>query len=193
MKLRTGWRNRGERAVEMARRCEGAGAAAVSVHPRWAGERFRGTADWSVIARVKEAVGVPVIGNGDIRSGADAVRMVAETGCDGVMVGRAALGNPWIFRGVGAALAGGAVPPGPTVDERIALARRHAGLVAADRGERVGVREMRKHLAWYLRGMPMARALRERGNHATTEQELLDILDEAAAVASAEPAAEGTR
>ena len=189
VKLRTGWRDRGEGAVEMARRCEGAGAAAVSVHPRWAGERFRGAADWSVIARVKEAVGIPVIGNGDIRSGADAVRMRAETGCDGVMVGRAALGNPWIFRQVGAALAGEPAPPAPTVGERIALAQRHVSLAAADRGARVGVREMRKHLAWYLKGMPMARALRERANRATTEQELLDILEEAASAATAEPTA----
>ena len=160
------------------------------MHPRWAGERFRGAADWSVIARVKEAVGIPVIGNGDIRSGADAVRMRAETGCDGGMVGRAALGFPGIFREVGAALAGEPIPPGPTVGERIALAQRHVSLAAADRGARVGVREMRKHLAWYLKGMPMARALREKANQATTEQELLDILEEAAA---AEPTIGGTR
>lgn len=192
-KLRTGWRDKGAGAVEMARRCEGAGAAAVAVHPRWAGERFRGAADWSVIARVKEAIKIPVIGNGDVRSGAEAVRMRAETGCDGVMVGRAALGNPWIFREVGAALAGEPVPPGPTAGQRIALAQRHVSLAAADRGTRVGVRQMRKHLAWYLKGLPMARALREKVNRATTEQELLDILEEAAAAARAEPTAGGTR
>ncbi|UCC67543.1 MAG: tRNA-dihydrouridine synthase family protein, partial [Armatimonadota bacterium] len=97
VKLRTGWRDRGEDATALARRCERAGAAVVTVHPRWAGQRFRGEADWSVIARVKEAVGIPVIGNGDIRRAADAARMQEQTGCDGVMIGRAALGNPWIL------------------------------------------------------------------------------------------------
>jgi len=193
VKLRTGWRERGAGAVEMAKRSEGAGAAAVTVHPRWAGEQFRGNVDWSVIAQVKEAVGIPVIGNGDVRSGTEAARMRAETGCDAVMVGRAALGNPWIFRDVGAALAGEPAPTGPTAEQRIALAQRHVSLAVADRGASIGVREMRKHLAWYLKGMPMARALREKANRATTEQQLLDILDEAAAAALAEPTAGGTR
>ncbi len=179
VKLRRGWAERGADAVGMARRGERAGAAAVTVHPRWARQRFQGKADWSVIARVKESVGIPVIGNGDIRSEADAVRMRAETGCDGVMVGRAALGNPWIFREVGAAMAGEPTPPAPTVEERMALARRHVSLALADRGAKVAVREMRKHIAWYLKGMPMARGLRDKTNQATSGKELLDILEEA--------------
>jgi len=184
-KMRAGWADRGEDAVGIARRCERAGAAAVIVHPRGARQGFRGRADWSVIARVKQAVGIPVIGNGDVRSADDALRMREETGCDAVMVGRAALGYPWIFREIGAALRGKERPDPPSVEERIALAARHVRLGIADRGEKVGVREMRKHIAWYVRGMPMARAIRERANRATSEAELLSLLGEARAAASA--------
>jgi nifR3 family TIM-barrel protein len=184
-KMRTGWGDRGEDAVAVSRRCERAGAAAVIVHPRGARQAFRGRADWSVIARVKQAVGIPVIGNGDVRCAADAVRMREETGCDAVMVGRAALGYPWIFREIGAALRGEAIPARPGVEERIALAARHVRMAVADRGEKVGVREMRKHIAWYLRGMPMARTFRDRANRATSEAELVGLLSEARDAASA--------
>jgi nifR3 family TIM-barrel protein len=179
VKLRAGYSDRGEGAVAMAARCARAGAAAITVHPRGAGQHFRGAADWSLIARVKEAVGLPVIGNGDVRSAADARRLREETGCDGVMVGRAALGNPWIFGEIGAALSGRPIPAPPPVEARLALAGRHVTMVVADRGVKVGVREMRKHLAWYLKGLPTARSLRERVNRATTEAGLLDLLEEA--------------
>jgi nifR3 family TIM-barrel protein len=185
VKMRAGWGDRGEDAVALSRRCERAGAAAVIVHPRGARQAFRGRADWSVIARVKQAVVIPVIGNGDVRCAADAVRMREETGCDAVMVGRAALGYPWIFREIGAALSGKAVPCPPSVEERVALAARHVRMGVADRGEKVGVREMRKHIAWYLRGMPMARTFRDRANRATSEAELLGLLSEARDAASA--------
>jgi nifR3 family TIM-barrel protein len=179
VKMRRGWRGRGEDAVALARRCEGAGAAAIAVHPRWVGQRFSGSADWSVIARVKEAVGVAVVGNGGIRSGSDAVRMVEETRCDGVMVGTGALGNPWIFGQVAAALRGEPTPAGPTAAERMAMAARHVDLVVPDRGTKRGVLEMRKHIAWYLRGIPMARAMRAKVNRATTAEELKSVLAEA--------------
>jgi nifR3 family TIM-barrel protein len=183
VKLRTGWRDRGEDAAALAGRCERAGAAVVAVHPRWVGQRFRGAADWSVIARVKEALDIPVIGSGDVRCAADAVRMQGETGCDGVMVGRAALGNPWIFGEVAAALRGEAGPGRPSVEERVAMAARHVELVVTDKGPTWGVLEMRKHIAWYLKGMPMARALRQRVNRATTGDELVAVLEEARAAA----------
>jgi len=179
VKLRTGWMDRGESAVAMARRCEAAGASAVIVHPRWARQKFRGEADWSVIRAVNEAVAIPVVGNGDIHSAEDAVRMREETSCDGVMIGRAALGHPWIFREAAAALQGRPVPEVPTVKEKLELARRHLELALSDRGEKVGTREMRKHVAWYLRGFPMARALREQTNQARTRTEMLSVLETA--------------
>lgn len=177
VKMRAGWKDRGEGAVALARRLEGAGAAMVVVHPRWARQGFLGEADWSVIAAVKQAVSIPVIGNGDVRHGADAARMMERTQCDGVMIGRAALGNPWIFAEARAAVRGEAPPPPPAVTERMAVAGRHLSLVIADRGPLIGVQEMRKHIAWYLRGLPGARARREEANRATTEAQLRVVLD----------------
>jgi nifR3 family TIM-barrel protein len=177
VKLRRGWRDRGEDAVAMALRCERVGAAMIAVHPRYAHQQFRGSADWTVIAAVKRAVSLPVLGNGDVHCAADAVRMMDETGCDGVMVARAALGNPWLFTEIAAALRGDPLPPPPTLAERCALARRHLDLVLAARGEKLGVREMRKHFSWYLHSLPGARALRDLANRATTESELHAVLE----------------
>jgi len=177
VKLRRGWRDRGEDAVAMALRCERAGAAMIAVHPRYAHQQFRGSADWTVIAAVKRAVSLPVLGNGDVHCAADAVRMMDETGCDGVMIARAALGNPWLFTQIAAALRGEPLPPPPTIAERCALPRRHLDLVLAARGEKLGVREMRKHFSWYLHSLPGARALRDLANRATTESELHAVLE----------------
>jgi tRNA-dihydrouridine synthase B len=177
VKLRTGWRDRGEDAPALALRCQRAGAAAVTVHPRFASQRFRGSADWSVIARVKQAVRIPVIGSGDIHCAADAPRMIEETGCDAVMVGRAALGDPWIFAHIAAALAAAPAPAPPSLRERADLMARHLRLVVADRGERRGIPEMRKHFAWYLRGLPGARALREQVNRAAAQDQLMAVVN----------------
>ena len=122
--------------------------SAIAVHGRYAEQLYRGRAEWGAIARVKEAVSVPVVGNGDVRSGADAVAVTERTGCDAVMIARAAEGNPWLFAQAKAALAGEPEPDGPTVEERIALARRHARLLSAREGRNI-VR-MRKHAMWYL-------------------------------------------
>ena len=137
---------------------EDAGACAIAVHGRYAEQLYRGRAEWGAIARVKEAVSVPVVGNGDVRSGADAVAVTERTGCDAVMIARAAEGNPWLFAQAKAALAGEPEPDGPTVEERIALARRHARLLSAREGRNI-VR-MRKHAMWYLAGLPGAAAAR---------------------------------
>lgn len=190
-KFRRGWSEGDETAPAFARHMEAAGADAVTVHGRLAEQLYRGAADWGVIARVREAVSVPVVGNGDVRSGTDAVRMAAETGCDAVMIARGAEGNPWLFSQVQAALAGLPEPAPPTVDERIAMARRHAELLTHREGRNI-VR-MRKHAMWYMAGLPGAAAARGRINYCTTLDDfnqvfddLLEIAHEHALVASGE-------
>jgi len=191
VKFRRGWAEGDEMAPEFARRMEAAGAAAVTVHGRYAQQLYRGRADWGAIARVKQAVSVPVVGNGDVRSGADAVRMIAETGCDAVMIARGAEGNPWLFSRVQAALAGLPEPAPPTVGERIAMARRHAELLTHREGRNI-VR-MRKHAMWYLAGLPGAAAARGRINGCVTLADFDAVFDELleAAAAHGATAAEG--
>ena len=176
VKFRRGWGLGDETAPAFARCMEEAGADAVTVHGRFAEQLSRGSADWGVIARVRAAVSVPVVGNGDIRSGADAAAMVAATGCDGVMIARGAEGNPWLFSQVQAALAGRPEPAPPTVDERIAMARRHAELLTHREGRNI-VR-MRKHAMWYLAGLPGAAAARGRINYCTTLDDFDRVFDE---------------
>ena len=162
-KIRAGWDAENVNAVEVARICEQAGAAAIAVHGRTRVQQYAGQADWSVIRAVKRSVSVPVLGNGDVRSGADALRMMEETGCDGVLVGRAAQGNPWIFREIRAALAGEEIPE-VTGPERVEMALRHFELELRLHGERGGLLEMRKHIAWYVHGMRGAAKFREQVN-----------------------------
>ncbi len=155
-KIRAGWDQGRINAVEIAKALEGAGAAAVALHPRTRAQGYTGSADWRLIAQVKAAVRIPVVGNGDVKSPADARRMMAETGCDAVMIGRAALGNPWIFR----ELLGG---PPATVDERRELVIRHLREHLAFVGDELhGVRQFRKHLLWYAHGLRGAAAFRAR-------------------------------
>ncbi|NLW58778.1 MAG: tRNA dihydrouridine synthase DusB [Firmicutes bacterium] len=177
VKMRRGWAPGEEVAPELAALCADAGAAAIAVHGRFRDQFYSGQAEWGVIKRVKAAVDIPVIGNGDIFSAADALRMRAETGCDGVMLGRGILGNPWLVRETVAALTGVPVPPPPTVAERFALIRRHLAAQIAFCGEERGVKEMRKHLAWYLKGFPGAARARQRINEATDQAELRALLD----------------
>lgn len=176
VKLRKGWDEAGANAVEVARAVVEAGARAVTVHGRTRDQFYGGRADWAVIARVKEAVDVPVIGNGDVWSPRDAGRVLEETGCDGVMIGRAALGNPWIFRQTVHFLRTGELLPPPTPVERVKMALRHLEGLVAFRGEYRGVREMRKHAAWYMKGLPGASRVRERCFRAETAGELSGIL-----------------
>ncbi|GAB4368716.1 MAG: tRNA dihydrouridine synthase DusB [Deltaproteobacteria bacterium] len=162
-KIRSGFGPKGDRYLEVAREVFDAGAAAVTLHPRSRGQMFSGRADWTQIARLKEAFpDRTVIGNGDVREPEDAARMVAETGCDAVMIGRAALGNPWIFGAAkcrAAAPAGVGAAPFPSPAARRALILRHGEELYARRGE-AGIREMRKHLAWYSRGVPGSASFR---------------------------------
>lgn len=176
VKFRRGWAEGDETAVEFARRMEDAGADALAVHGRFAEQLYRGSAEWDVITRVKRAVAVPVVGNGDVRTGADAVAIVERTGCDAVMIARGAEGNPWIFAQAKAALAGEREPALPTIGERIAMARRHARLLS-QREERSIVR-MRKHAMWYLAGLPGAAAARGRINSCVTLADFDAVFDE---------------
>ena len=150
VKIRAGWDEHSINAVSVARRCADAGAAAITVHGRTRSQFYAGKADWGIIADVSSAVKVPVVGNGDVRSGADAMRMMNETGCDAVAIGRAAQGNPWIFKDVLCAIEGEAFTP-PTIHDRVKMALRHMDEMLLMRSERGTMLEMRKHIAWYLK------------------------------------------
>ena len=158
VKFRRGFEEGNEIAPEFARMAEAAGASAVAVHGRYAQQFYRGRADWDVVSRVKCSVDIPVIGNGDITCGKDAQRMIDETSCDAIMVGRAAEGDPWIFRDIRSVLETGKSSPEPTIEERMALALRHAELLASCEGK--SIVRMRKHAMWYVGGLKEASALR---------------------------------
>lgn len=179
-KFRRGWALGDETAPEFARRMEQAGAHALVVHGRFAEQMYRGRADWGCIARVKRAVSVPVVGNGDVACGTDAVAMAEQTGCDAVMVARGAQGNPWIFADIQAALAGEPYES-PVIGERLAMARRHAELLTHREGRNI-VR-MRKHAAWYVTGLPGAAKARGMFNECVTLEDfdrVFDLLEERA-------------
>lgn len=175
VKIRAGWDRHSVNAPEVAKVCEDSGAKAVAVHARTREQQYAGKADWNVIRDVKRAVSVPVFGNGDVRCGADALRMMEETGCDAVIVGRAAQGNPWIFREIAAAMRGEEAPP-PTPSERVAMAARHFELERQLYGEKLAVLQMRKHIAWYVHGMKGASRFRERINQMNSAAEVLAAL-----------------
>ena len=177
VKIRAGWDGSSINAPEVARICEDNGVKAVAVHARTRDQQYAGKADWRIIRDVKRAVSVPVFGNGDVRGGADALRMLDETGCDAVIVGRAAQGNPWIFREIAAAMQGEKVPP-PTPEERMEMAVRHFQLEAQLYGEKLAVLQMRKHIAWYVHGMKGASRFRERINQMNSAEEVLAALKE---------------
>jgi tRNA-dihydrouridine synthase B len=178
VKLRSGWNHESLNGVEAARVCAEAGAQAVIMHPRPRSQHFIGVSDWTVIRRVKETIQVPVVGSGDIRTAEDALRMVRETGADAVMIGRGALGNPWIFRQVKELLAGKAVSPAPGMDERLTLALRQLSILAEEVGERFGVFNMRKFFGWYSRGMRGGSEFRQRIFKAETVEEVQVVVEE---------------
>ena len=175
VKIRSGWDADSINAVEIARICENNGASAIAVHARTRAQQYGGNADWGVIRSVKQAVTVPVFGNGDIRCGRDARRMIEETGCDAVIVGRAAQGNPWIFREIAAALRNGNALP-PTPRERVDMAIRHYNLEMALYGEKRATLEMRKHIAWYVHGMKGASRFRDGINQMNSAEDVLAAL-----------------
>lgn len=176
VKIRKGFDEQHVNAVEIAKIIEEAGAAAIAVHGRTREQYYSGKADWEIISKVKDAVSIPVIGNGDVTSGERAIAMREQTGCDGVMIARGAQGNPWIFSELTAYEQTGTLPPSPSLGEIKKTMLRHAALQLEYKGEYLGIREMRKHVAWYVKGLHGAARLRDAINKVETYEELENIL-----------------
>ncbi len=176
VKFRKGFDDDHINAVEIAKACEAAGAAAVIVHGRTREQYYSGKADWSIIRQVKEAVDIPVIGNGDVFTGADGVRMMKETGCDLVMVARGAQGNPWIFRELMAAWRGEPEPEKPSASEVREMMYQHLDQLVELKGEYAAVREMRKHIAWYTKGRKNGASIRKAVNQIESARQMKEAI-----------------
>ena len=177
VKFRKGFDEGSVNAVEFAKMAESCGVAAVAVHGRTREQYYSGKADWEIIRRVKEAVKIPVIGNGDIFTPEDGARMLSKTGCDGIMVARGAKGNPWIFSRLNHYLETGELLPGPDGKEIREMILRHSRMLAQYKGEKPAMRQMRGHVAWYTEGLPNSAAMRNEINQVETMEELEDFLE----------------
>jgi tRNA-dihydrouridine synthase B len=178
VKIRTGWDAGSVNAVEVAKRLEQAGVSAIAVHGRTRDQFYAGRADWDIIRQVKLAVKIPVIGNGDVRCVQDAERLLTQSGCDGVMVGRAACGNVWIFRQLSIYLKEGRIIDAPDFVERAATLLRHLDMLIALKGEHIAIREMRRHASYYIKGYPRSTELRTHFNQANNRDDFVRILNE---------------
>lgn len=178
VKIRKGFDAEHVNAVEIAKIAEASGASAVAVHGRTREQLYEGRADWDIIAAVKDALRIPVFGNGDVTDGESAERMIRETGVDGILIGRGARGNPWIFREITEYLDHGISLSKPTRSEVVAMMKRHYELLLEVKGEYIATREMRKHVGWYTAGLPNSAAMRRKVNMLENAEQLREFLDD---------------
>lgn len=176
LKIRKGWDDNSVNAVEIAKIAEASGISALAIHGRTREQYYSGTADWDIIAEIKKNIEIPVIGNGDVFEVEDAINMINKTNCDAIMIGRGAQGNPWIFKRINHYMKTGEILPGPTCEEKINTALKHLKLAVEEHGEYVAVREMRKHIAWYLKGLRGSARLRDEINKIESYEEVVNKL-----------------
>jgi len=178
LKIRKGWDDDSVNAVEIAKIAEQCGISALAIHGRTREQFYSGKADWDIIEQIKQTINIPVIGNGDVFEVEDAVNMLEKTKCDAIMIGRGAQGNPWIFKRINHYMETGEILPEPTLEERITTAIKHMNLAVAEHGEYVAVREMRKHIGWYLKGLKNSAKYRDQINKITDYKEVIAMLKE---------------
>ena len=178
LKVRKGWDDNSINALEIAKIAEDCGICAITIHGRTREQYYSGQADWDIIGEVKSKISIPVIGNGDVTSVEDAIRIKDHTGCDAIMIGRGAQGNPWIFKRIDHYMKTGQLLDPPSKDEKIDIAIKHMDLAIKEHGEYVAVREMRKHIGWYLKGMKHSARFRDQINHMVTAKEVIDTLNQ---------------
>lgn len=177
VKIRSGWDSNTINCVEVAKRIENAGASAITLHARTRAQGYSGSADWSLIKKVKEAVSIPVIGNGDIKTCYDAKRMLEETGCDAVMIGRGVLGNPWLIKECVDYLEDGTLPQRVSAKEKMQMLKRHFELLCKDKGEKLALLEIRTHALWYIKGLPRSASIKNQICQTKNSTELFNILN----------------
>lgn len=177
VKIRSGWDSNTINCVEVAKRIENAGASAITLHARTRAQGYSGSADWSLIKKVKEAVSIPVIGNGDIKTCYDAKKMLEETGCDAVMIGRGVLGNPWLIKECVDYLEDGTLPQRVSAKEKMQMLKRHFELLCKDKGEKLALLEIRTHALWYIKGLPGSASIKNQICQAKNSTELFNILN----------------
>ena len=178
LKIRKGWDDNSVNALEIAKIAEECGISALAIHGRTREQFYSGKADWYIIAEIKQSINIPVIGNGDVFDVQDAVNMLEKTKCDAIMIGRGSQGNPWIFNRINHYMKTGEILPEPTLEEKIGTAIKHMNLAVAEHGEYVAVREMRKHIGWYLKGLKNSAKYRDQINKITDYKEVISMLEE---------------
>ena len=178
LKIRKGWDDNSVNSVEIAKIAEASGISALAIHGRTREQYYSGKADWDIIAEIKKNINIPVIGNGDVFEVEDAINMINKTNCDAIMIGRGAQGNPWIFKRINHYMKTGEILPEPTCEERINTALKHLKLAVEEHGEYVAVREMRKHIAWYLKGLRGSARLRDEINKIESCEEVVNKLSD---------------